>query len=224
MSEETIFNEVEEDLRSDRMQNLWRQYGMWVLGAGVLIVALVGLNEGWRWYQNDIAAKSSSQFYSAFDTLDEGDVAGAQEQLNLAISTGSGQYPVLAQFAQAAILAENEQVDEAITAYDALATTQSHPRLRELALMLAASLLVDQGDVAGIQARVGGLITPDNPLRNASRELLALGQYAAGDLDASRATFSQIVDDPTATLDLLRRVQLFVAQLEAEGAADPLAE
>ena len=223
MSEETIFSEVDEDLRADRMRKLWRKFGPWLIGAALLIVVLVGINEGWRWYRNSVAAKSSDQLYSAMELLDSGDIAGAQEALNEVVASGSGSYPELARFAQASILADQGKVDEAVAAYDALANTLTNTRLRETALLLAAQSLADSGDVSGVQSRLAGLLTPANPLRNVARETLGLTYYAAGDADAARKQFSRIIADPKASLDLLRQVQLFDAQLRAEGVADPAA-
>lgn len=221
MSEDSIFTEVSEELRSERMRNMWRRFGPWVIGAAVLIVVLVAANEGWRWYQNSVAATSSDQFYTAFDLANGGDVAGAQDQFNQLIADGSGKYPVLGQFAQAALLASDGKSDEALAAYDAIATTQSDQHLRDLAFLFAANTLVDEGDVAGVEARLGGLMSPDNALRNAAREIFGLTQYAAGDADAARVTFRAIFDDNLASREQLQRVQLYDAQLQAEGAADP---
>lgn len=221
MSEETIFSEINEELRSERMKNLWRQYGPWVIGVAVLIVVGVGANEGWRWYQSSVAENSSESFYSAFESFDDGDLAAAQESLNETISTGSGQYPDLAHFAQAALLAENGETEAALAAYDSLSTTLSNQDLRDLANLFAASLMVDGADVNAVQSRLVALLGADHPLRNAARELLALTQYAAGDGAAAYQTFEQIEADPATATDLLQRVDLFKAQLLSEGAVAP---
>lgn len=221
MSEDSIFTEVSEELRSERMRSMWRRFGPIVIGAAVLIVLLVAANEGWRWYQNSVAADSSDQFYAAFDLANDGDLAGANDQFNQLIAEGSGNYPVLGQFAQAGFLASDGKTQEALAAYDVIATTQSNANLRDLAFLFAGSMLVDAGDVPGAEARLGGLISADNSLRNAAREMLGLTQYAAGDSDAARATFRAIFDDTGAAAEQLQRVQLYDAQLQAEGAADP---
>jgi len=221
MSEETIFSEVDEELRSERMRNLWRRFGPWIIGAAVLVVVLVGANEGWRWYWNSAAARSSDQFYSAIDLIETGQTEAAFEALNETAATGSGGYPVLARFAQAALLSRDTKLDEAVAAYDALSTTLDQPRLRELALLLAATNLVDSADVAGVEARIGGLIDPQNALRNVAGETLGLVLYASGDAQGAREVFARIVDDPAVSIDLLRRVQIYIEQLRSEGITAP---
>ena len=52
MSNETIFREVDEELRGDRLRSFWKRFGPWVIGGAVAIVVLVALNEGWAWWQN----------------------------------------------------------------------------------------------------------------------------------------------------------------------------
>ena len=219
MSEDTIIREVDEELRGDRMRALWRRFGPFVIGGAVAIVLVVAVNEGWTWWQTSNAARSSDQFYAALELAEAGDTEGAQAALNDVVADGSGGYPVLARFRQASLLAADGKTAEAVAAYDALSTEVTNARLREMALVLAAYLLVDGGDVAAVQQRVGGLNTPDNTMRNAAREAIGLTQYKAGDLDAALATFQEVLADPLVGRELAGRVEIYVAQLTALGAA-----
>jgi hypothetical protein len=219
MSNDTLLREVDEELRRDRMRKLWRQSAPFIFGAAAAVILLVAGYEGWRWWTGSNAARSSDQFYAAAQAADGSDLAAAEKALDEVIAQGSGAYPALAQFRQASLLAQQGKIDEAVAAYDALATNQSSTHLRELALVMGANLLVDKGDVAAVTQRVGGSIVPESPMRNAAREVLGLVQYKAGELDAAMTTFQAIIDDPLASRDLQSRVQLYVQQLLAEGAA-----
>ncbi len=221
MSEENIFSEVDEELRSERMRNLWRKYAPLIFGAAILIVLVVAGKEAWTWYKNDISSRSSDQFYSAIELAEESNFADAQLALDQVVSNGSGQYPILAQFRLAALLLEDGKVQEAIAAYDALSTSLDNQRLRELALIFAAFALVDSGDVKAVEARVSGLLGSENPLRNKAKEAIGLTQYAAGDIDGARATFSEIVSDPLVGRESIGRVQIYIAQLISQGAKEP---
>jgi hypothetical protein len=164
MSNETIFSEVDEELRRERMRKLWRQFGPYIIGAAVAVVIAVGLNEGWQWWQNSNAARSSDQFYAALELAEAGDVAGAQTALDGVVASGSGNYPLLAQFRKAALL--------------------------------------------------GAL------------EAIGLTQYKAGDINGALSTFETIAADASTSSEIRQRVQVYIAQLVAEGAttSDPAAD
>jgi hypothetical protein len=218
MSEQNIFREVDEELRSDRMRALWRRFAPYVIGAAVGVVLVVAANEGWTWYHANNAAKSSDELYAAFELIDGGDLPAAQSQLDALIADGSGSYPVLAQFRKAGVLVKEGAIADAVAAYDSLANTQSNPRLRELALVLGGTLMVDAGTLADVESRVGSIAVEGSPLRNAAREALGLAQYKAGDFAAAQASFEAVVNDPLAQSTVRNRMGYYLAQLLSQGA------
>lgn len=224
MSNENIIREIDEELRSDRARNLWRRFGPYVIGAAVAIVLLVAVKEGWDWWRNSNSAQSSDQFYSALQLADGTDAAAAKTALDQVIAANHGGYPTLARFREAALLAKEGKTAEAVAAYDALSTAESNKHIRELALVLAANLLVDGGDVAQVEQRVGGLAGANSAMRNAAREAIGLVKYKAGDLAGARQSFEDAANDPAASQELRQRLTVYLAQLVAEGVAPPPAE
>ncbi|WP_449396337.1 tetratricopeptide repeat protein [Devosia riboflavina] len=217
MAEDNIFREVDEELRSDRMRALWRRIAPFVIGAAVAIVAVVAVNEGWSWYTNSQSARSSEELYTALASADEDDLTAAQAELDTLAANGSGGYPVLAEFAKASLLAKSGDTAGAVAAYDSLANAQSNVRLRELALLQAATLLVDTGTLADVEARVGTIATDDNPMRRVARELIGLAQFKAGDATAAKATFEAVLNDPLAQEGIRNRVAYYIAQMTSAG-------
>lgn len=217
MSNENIFKEIDEELRSDRMRAMWRRFAPFVIGGAIAIVALVAVNEGWSWYTKSQSAASSEQLYSALNAAESGDLATAQAELDALAANGSGGYPVLAEFRKAALLAEQGDAAGAVAAYDALANSQSNQRLRELALLLAGGILVDTGSVADVEARVGTLATDDAQMRRVARELLGLAQYKAGDFAAAEANFEAVINDPLAQSPVRNRMAYYLAQMLSQG-------
>ena len=221
MSQDNIFREVDEELRSDRMRNFWRRFAPYIIGAAVLVVVGVAANEGWTWYHANNAAKSSDELYAAFDLADGGDMAAAQTQLDTLIADGSGNYPMLAQFKQAGLLAKDGKVTEAVAAYDALAVSLSNQRLRELALVLGGTLMVDAGTLADVAQRVETIATEGNPLRNAAREAMGLAQYKAGKFTDAQASFQAVIDDPMSQSTVRNRMGYYIAALTSAGDIAP---
>lgn len=217
MSNDTIFREVDEELRSDRVRALWKRFGPYLIGAAVAIVLLVAVNEGWRWWQDSQSAAASDKFYVALEIADGTDVAAAQKAFADVEANSPAGYATLARFRQAGLLAKDGKTDEAIAAYDALATSESNQQIKALALVFAANLFVDKGDVPAVEQRVLGLAVPGNPMRNAARETLGLAQFKAGNLDAAVDTLNQILADPLTNQEMAGRIQVYVAQLVAMG-------
>lgn len=221
MSNENFIREIDEELRSDQMRAFWKNFGPWIIAAAVLLVVGVAGYEAWNWWNNSNAARSSDQFYSALTLADGTDVAAAQQALDQVEAQGSGSYPLLARFREAALLAKDGKAAEAAAAYDAIATGETNQHIRGLALVLAAYTLVDSGDVGQVEQRVSGLAVPGNPMRNAAREALGLVKYKAGDLDGAMADFEAVLADPFVSREAQTRLQIYVAQLTALGAAAP---
>jgi len=221
MSNENIIREIDEELRSDQMRALWKNFGPWLITAAVLLVVGVAGYEAWNWWSSSNSARSSDQFYSALALSEGTDIDAAQKALDEVEATGTGSYPMLARFREAALLAREGKTAEATAAYDAIATGETNANIRGLALVLAAYTLVDGGDVGQVEQRVGGLVVPTNPMRNAAREALGLTRYKAGDLNGARSDFEAVLADPGVSREAQARLQIFLAQLIALGAAAP---
>src|ERR1700754_4629574 len=106
MSSDTLIREVDEELRRDRMRKLWRQTGPWIIAGAVAVVLGVAGYEGWTWWQKTQAATSSDQFYAATAVAAGKDPDAGKKALDDMIAKGSGGYPMLAQFREAALLAQ----------------------------------------------------------------------------------------------------------------------
>ncbi|CAK0744525.1 TPR_21 domain-containing protein [Azospirillaceae bacterium] len=67
MNQDEIFREVEEEIRRDRFIQLARQYGGWVVGAALLIVAATAVHVGWNNWSEAQREKETSRLVSALD-------------------------------------------------------------------------------------------------------------------------------------------------------------
>ena len=91
-----VFEEVEEELRSERYRRLFRTWGPWV--AGALVLALVAALAWWGWqsWQTSRAETAATHYDRGMQALGEGDTAAADAAFVEAVDTGSGGYKALA--------------------------------------------------------------------------------------------------------------------------------
>ncbi len=224
-----IFNELEEDLRRERIRAAWDKYGLYVLLLAVLIV--VG-TAGWLIYdgqRKESAAEMGNQFFAALKLAEAGDHAGAARAFADLSATAPAGYQALAGFQSAAQTISAGDVAAGVAKFDAIAASNSvAPVLRDLARLRAATALVDGDDRAAVAGRLAPLIAGNGPWANSAREMDALAAYRAGDLKAARTGFQAIFDSQTVPPDQAQRASVMISLIngtigQEEAAAAPAA-
>ena len=219
MSDDLIFREVDEDLRHEQLQKLWKKYGAYIVAVAVLIVAGVAGYKGWNWYQARRAADSGVRFEAALRLAEEGREAEAFKAFDALASSGSGGYPVLARFAAAAAKARGGDRAGAAADYEALARGAGDPVLQDLARVKAALILVDTETYQSLESRLSGITVEANPWRNAAWEILGLAAYRASDVEAAAAAFEKIAADPGAAEEIRQRADMMLALIAPQRRA-----
>lgn len=217
-----IFREVDEDLRREQFKRLWDRYGIYAIIVAVIVVALTA---GWRGYlvwEQSRAAESGDLFFAALKLSADGDNAGAAAALADLADDGGAGYALLARFRAASETARAEDGAAAVAAFDALAADNAvAPVYRDLAKVRAAYLLVDSGDRAAVEQRVGTLADGNGPWRQAARETLGLAAYADGDTAAAQRRFEQIEADTGGSAEFSNRARMMLALIKGDAPAAP---
>jgi hypothetical protein len=216
-----IFREVEEEVRREQAKKLWDRYGTYVIGVAVLIVAVTAGYRGWEWYSARQAAQAGAEYYAAMQLSREGKAEEAEAAFN-EIAAGNGGVATLARLRAAAVAAESGEKEAAVAEYDAVAGRSGVQRdLRNVARVRAAYILLEMGDRAGVEQRVGDMAVEGNIWRASARELLGLAAYQAGDIEAATQRFDELLADNETPNDMRGRAQLMVSLLAADRAPGP---
>ena len=199
-----IFREIDEDMRRDRLEAVWRRYGSYIIAAAVAVVVATGAYVGWQRYAESARTERAAVFVGAMDLLARQD-AGAEAALTSIASEGGG-YAALARLQQAAQMAKAGDVAGAIEIYEAMAGDGSlEAPFRDLALILIGLRSVDTAEPAALTARLAPLAEDGQPWRHSARELLALLAQRAGDTAKARELLNRLVDDQEAPQGARRR-------------------
>lgn len=191
-----IFEEVDEEVRRERLTKLWRQYGKYFIAALVLVVGGTAATVGWREYRAMSQRQFSDQFAAATVLAREGKTVEAVEALGRLSGDASAGYAMLARFREAAVRAGAGDGAAAIAIYEALAADGGLDRIyRDLATLLAVMHQVDTGEADALSRRLESLAADDSPWRHTARELLAALALKAGDRTRARKEFTRLADD-----------------------------
>lgn len=206
---DSFIEEVNEEVRRDRLYLMLRRYG-WI--AGLAVVAIVG-GAAWSEYrkaQAEAAAEGlGDQILAALaqpaPTERQNAIEGIQTE-------NPGVSAVLA-FLIAAEAEMAEDRDAAVAALDAVAVDGALPEIyRQIAAFKSLSLQADTMDADTRRGQLEALSAPGQPLALLAQEQLAFMDIEAGETDAALDRLQAIIEDASVSTDLQQRaLQVMVA-------------
>lgn len=209
-----LFREIDDELRQERYEKLWKAYGKYAVAAAVAFILLFGGFRGWEHYQLKQRENDSARFQSALAFEAAGKNKDAAAVFAALADKGTEGYRTLARFRQAALRAETGDAAGAISIYDALAADDDLSTvMREAAVVFAVMHGIDQpdADLAALKSRLAPLIRDGGPWRHSARELAGLLALRQGDVAAARKSFTAVADDVAAPAGLRARATQVLA-------------
>jgi hypothetical protein len=212
-----IFQEVDEEVRRERLKQLWDRYGTLVVAVAFLIVAGIGGWRAYQWWDAKKAAENGVRFESALALASEGKNADAEAAFGRIAADGTSGYRVLARFQEAAELARRDSA-AGVKAYDAIAADSSvPPLLQDLARVRAGLILVDTAPLEELRTRLEPVTAPGRAFRHTARELMAFASWRAGNADATRRWVDAIIADAESPQAIRSRVEMLSALATPEA-------
>lgn len=210
---EDIFREVDEEVRQERYQQLWKRYGLYVVAATTIVILATVAVVAWRNYQAGERLAASDKFLDAVEQA-EGQPQQAIDALAALTESGTAGYKLLARLRAAALLAGQGDTEAAIAQYDAVAADSGvNPLYRDLATLQSVMQGLSVMNREEAERRLAPLTADDNPWRYNAREVLAAAALAAGDSAAARAHLQSLVDDLAAPPGMRGRAAEMLAAL-----------
>lgn len=199
-----IFDEVDEDLRAERAQQLLKRYGGVIVAIGLLIIAAAASWQAWRWWEGRRDLAAATAYIGAMSVADRIGPADAKARAEAAaafesvVRNAPPGYATLARLRAAALLADAGNARGAASLWDQVAGDGSaDPLLRDLASLMWVEHQIDTGDPALLEARLKPLTGADNPWRALALEAQGLLDLRSGKNEAAKAVFRALAQDPT---------------------------
>ncbi|MET0749145.1 MAG: tetratricopeptide repeat protein [Rhizobium sp.] len=219
-NDDSFIREVNEELRSDRMQYVWRRFGRLIIAAAVLVVLGTAGYVGHRYWATHEAGDNGDKFIAALALADQNKTDDALAALAVIQKDGKGAYPLLANMRAASLQAQKGDTAGAVAAFTAISKQSGVPSvISDAAKLRAAFLLVETGSYQQVSALAEELAVPANAFRHSGREVLGLAAYKAGDYAKARQWFQAIADDQQSPRNVANRAQMMLDNITASGKA-----
>ena len=215
-----IFDEVEEDLRAERLRALLTRYFGTLLALALLALAGVGGWQGWGWWQARQDQAAAVRYVAAMTAAqDTGPVVQAARARALAqflalARTAPAGYRTLSRMQAAALEADAGRLPQALALWDQVAADpDADPLLRGLASLYWAGRQLDHGDPGLVAARLKALVVPAGPWRALAEEDLALLDLRQGRVPEARKRLTALAADTAAPIGVRRQAVALMAGL-----------
>jgi hypothetical protein len=217
LSDESLFREVDEEIRQEQFKKLWARFGTLVIGVCLAIILGVGGWQGWKYWQTKQAQAAGDSFFAATELVSAGKPEEALKQFDSVSHPG---FAPLARLREASVLASQGKAAEAVAMYDAVAAdATADTALRDLAKVRAAAALADSASFADIEARLKPFDAEGNPWRHIAREIMASVQWRLKNYAGADAQVQAILGDPETPPSLRQRAQMMAQLLQPLVAA-----
>jgi hypothetical protein len=194
-----IFTEVDEDLRRDRAERLWKAYGKYVMAAAVAIVLATGAWNFWKDHQRKQAIAEGERFFAAASRVSATDPQQAIGAFDALGREGKSGFRTVALLHEAGLKSRNNDLPGALAIYRTVASdSAADPDLRDAAALLGALVAVETLPPAEIDAMVARLTTPTSPWRFSAAEVSAVAAMRGGNAARAKELYARIADDPAA--------------------------
>ena len=211
-----IFREVEEDVRRERFEKLWKAYGNYAIVAVVLLFAGIAGWQVWERHEQQERQKVSDAFIAAQRITNPQSAASAFADLARTAPKG---YAQVARLSQAGAMLTSGQRDGAIDLYKQIAKDDSG-LIGSVARLRAGWALAETASRTELVELLKPLDQPGNAWRQNAREVLAYADYRAMDTKSALAKYSELAADPESPQGLRSRAQAMAAFLKNGGAVN----
>ncbi len=209
-----IFREVEEDVRRERFEKLWKAYGTYAMSALVLLFAGIAGWQVWERHEAQERAKTSDTFVAAQRITNPQTAAAAFADIARSAPRG---YAELARLSEAGAMFASGQTGPAVDLYKQIAKDDNGP-IGAVARIRAAWGLADTASRGDLTELVKPLDQPGSPWRQNAQEVLAYADYRAMDTKAALIKYAILAADPESPDNLRRRAQAMTDFLKNGGA------
>ncbi|AMW33910.1 tetratricopeptide repeat protein [Haematospirillum jordaniae] len=213
-----LFREVDDDLRHEQLNRLWKAYGPTVVAAAVALVLAVAGWQGWIAWQTSSRVKEATAFEAALSQgVDTNHEATAQALRDFASGASKGNRD-LAVMKAAALLAQAGKVTEATALWKELRdTSNADPIFRDLARLLIVQHGLDQpgADLSALDAELAPLLGPSTRFRYLAGELRGLIALQQNRRDDAVTLFTDLAADRSTPYGIRARLREVLMSLGA---------
>ncbi len=216
--EDAFILEVNEELKNDRIRDIWNRYGLYIIAfVAIALTAAVSFETFKSWHDKKYQ-KISDVYAVAVAMQNQGKYDESLRILqDLEKNAGNSIYEQLAILQSANILAEQDKMTEAAEILQKfIARDDVNKSLRDVATIKLASYQLENKPYADIEAMLNPLIAENGNWTAIAQEMLAMAAIYAKNFEQAQELYGKIAASDNAPEELKSRAKDMLLILEEE--------
>ena len=206
-----IFNEVDEDIRKERYQNLWSNYGKYIIAFLMLIVIAFSLTQYFQAKNISDNKAILDMYYSAAEGIEKNQLDFANNELEIVYNQKNKMLAALSGFKMSETYLNNNQKEEAILLLEKIVANRSLESIyRELALYKYIMINFENIDISSIEKKIVSIGVNKNTLHPYFQEIIGIKYLTAGNIEKANSVFTNLLLNEDTPFDLKMRLDKLI--------------
>ena len=206
-----IFNEVDEDIRKERYQNLWSKYGKYVIGFLILIVIIFSLSQYLQSKNISDNKKILDIYFTAVEAIEKNQLDSANQGLETVYNDKNKVLSAISGIKLSQTYLKNNQRDKALSVLENIYNNKSlEPVYRELALYKYIVINFENIEVDSIENMVRSVEVSGKLFSWYFQEIIGIKYLTLGNTIKANSIFTRLSLDKDTPFDLKIRLDKLI--------------
>ena len=206
-----IFNEVDEDIRKERYQNLWSKYGKYVIGFLILIVIIFSLTQYLQSKNISDNKNILDIYFTAVESIEKNQLDLADQNLNIVYNEKNKSLAAISSIKLSQVYLEDNQKNKALSLLEDIYNNNSLESIhRELALYKYIMINFENIDVINIENMIDSIESNSNVFNLYFQEIIGIKHLTLGNAKKANSIFTNLSLDENTPFDLRMRLDKLI--------------
>lgn len=210
-----IFQEVEEDIRSDKVRSIWKKYRVYIILLLLLIVCSVGIKSFWDYYKLKNLETRSENYFKAIDLINQdGGIGGIQALTTFSEKNGENEnyLTMISNFTEAALRRNNNDLKNSLEIYSVIINGDVDITYKDYAKIQSAEVLMELKNYK--EAKVFLSEVTGSLFSNIAKEYTGYIELYEGNTSKAKDIFQEVVDDASVQNTIKDRIKEILVTLK----------
>ena len=206
-----IFNEVDEDIRKERYQNLWSKYGKYIIGFLVLIVTIFSLTQYLQSKNTSDNKKILDTYFTAIESIEKNQLDLADQNLKTVYNEKNKTLAAVSSIKLSQVYLEDNQKNQALSLLKDIYGNNSLDSIyRELALYKYIMINFENIEVSNIENMISLIENNNSEFNLYFQEMIGIKHLTLGNTKKANSIFTNLSLDENTPFDLRMRLDKLI--------------